>query len=73
MADERGDMTIYDDCADDLSDISIYIVVLEKDIASPKNESKAESLEDSEILRRIWRMIQLATDSDESDEDDRCI
>lgn len=29
---------IYDECADDLSDVNIRFVVWEVDIASPKNE-----------------------------------
>ncbi|CAK9830498.1 hypothetical protein ANTRET_LOCUS7657 [Anthophora retusa] len=70
MADEREDTIIYDECADDLSDVPIDIADWEEDIADPTNESKAES-SDSEILaRRIRRTVRLASYSDESEEDD---
>nr|XP_022903201.1 piggyBac transposable element-derived protein 4-like [Onthophagus taurus] len=60
MADERKDTIIKDECADDLSDVPSDIADYEEDIAYPKNESEAEFSDDD---------VQLATDSDESDED----
>nr|XP_012145428.1 PREDICTED: uncharacterized protein LOC105663073 [Megachile rotundata] len=71
MADERDDTIIYDECADILSDVPDELADWEKDIKYKENESGAESSEDSEILtRRIQRTLQLASDSDESDEED---
>lgn len=51
--------------------IPINFVNWEENIASPKNESEAESLEDSEILtRKIWWWLWLLTDLGVLDEDD---
>ncbi|XP_025162453.1 piggyBac transposable element-derived protein 4-like [Harpegnathos saltator] len=71
MADERDDTNIYDECADVLSDVPDDLADSEEDIGYQKDESEAESSEDSEIFpRKIRRTLRLPTDSDESDEED---
>ncbi|XP_047360348.1 piggyBac transposable element-derived protein 4-like isoform X2 [Vespa velutina] len=71
MADERDDTIIYDECADVLSDVPDDFADWEEDDGYQKNESEAESSEDSEIpTRKIRRTLQLPTDSDESDKED---
>ncbi|CAK9820306.1 hypothetical protein ANTPLA_LOCUS10546 [Anthophora plagiata] len=71
MTDKRDDTIIYDECADVLSDVPDDLIDLEEDNVYQKNESEAESSEDSEIpTRRIRRTLRLPTDSDESDEED---
>ncbi|XP_068993070.1 piggyBac transposable element-derived protein 4-like [Neodiprion pinetum] len=70
MADERDDANIYDECADDLSDVPDDLADWE-DIENQKSESEAESSDGSEILTsRIRRTLRLPTDSNESDDED---
>jgi hypothetical protein len=73
MAHERADTVIEDECADNSSDVRIEFDREEaEDTASSEIQSEAECLHDSEIsTRRTSRTLRLATDTNESDEDDQ--
>ena len=70
MAHEGEDTAVYEECADDLSDVPIDIADWEEDVADSTKESEAESSDSEVFTRRIRRTLRLPSDSDESEEDD---
>ena len=59
MAHEGEDTVIYEECADDLSDVPIDIADWEEDVADSIKESEAESSDSEVFTRRIRRTLRL--------------